>query len=449
MTELTKVWGAIMDKLSKSVSAISFDLWLKNLEPIDIKNEELILATSSVVSKDQILKNYKDNLNDAIKSTYDKVKGFNLLTSMERDEYLKNNQPKIKNNYCDYEFLNNNFNPRYTFDNFVVAQCNNYAYAACRAVAENPSTKFNPLFIYGGVGLGKTHMMQAIGNFLLDKNENKKVAYVTCENFTNDYIDALRTSSSNDRVITNFRNKYRNVDVLMIDDIQFISNKIGLQEEFFHTFNDLFQKGKQIILSSDRHPREISALEERLKSRFSSGLTQDIQKPDFETRVAILQKKALLENMIIDDDVLKLIAERIDTNIRELEGVLHKVIFYANLLNKEKVGIEDAKEALKNYMETTKEAVSGEKIISAVSNYYSIPKEDIIGKRKNHEISLARQVAIYLICEMLTIPLTAIGELFSNRDHTTIMHSRDKITDLVSKKSSISVAVLDIRSMLE
>ena len=447
---ISKKWENVLTKVATNMSAVSFDLWLKPLEIIDIKDNSLILAAPSLVSKNQILKNFKDVLFEAINSEFDYIMEFEIFSPEEKEEYLKYNKPFEEgdltqvNNKQNYD----SFNSKYTFDNFVVGKSNQFVYTACRAVAENPASRFNPLFIYGGVGLGKTHLLHAIGNYIKANNKDKKIVYVTCENFINDYVYALKFNATNDTIITNFRDKYRNVDVLMIDDIQFISEKKALQEEFFHTFNDLYQKNKQIIISSDRPPREISALEERLKSRFNSGLTQDIQKPDLETRIAILEKKATIEKYTIDKEAIQFIAERIDTNIREMEGFLSKVIFFSSLLGKNSATLADAQEALKNYLETNKESLSTDRIINVVCDYFNVTKSDLIGKRKNKEIATARQICIYLITEMMDLPLTAIGEVFGGRDHTTIIHSRDKIEELAKTKSSVSVAVNDLKAML-
>lgn len=447
---ISKKWENVLTKVATNMSAVSFDLWLKPLEIIDIKEQTLILATPSLVSKNQIVKNFKDALRNAIIGEFDYIMDFEIFSPEEKEEYLKFNKPFEEE---DLAQVNNNqglesFNTKYTFDNFVVGKSNQFVYTACRAVAENPASRFNPLFIYGGVGLGKTHLLHAIGNYINTNLKDKKIVYVTCENFINDYVYALKFNSTNDTIITNFRDKYRNVDVLMIDDIQFISEKKALQEEFFHTFNDLYQKNKQIIISSDRPPREISALEERLKSRFASGLIQDIQKPDLETRIAILEKKATIEKYAIDSDAIRFIAERIDTNIREMEGFLSKVIFYSSLLGKNSATLLDAQEALKNYLETNKESLSTDRIINVVCDYFNVTKDDLVGKRKNKEIATARQICIYLITEMMDLPLTAIGEIFGGRDHTTIIHSRDKIEEQAKSKSSVSVAVNDLKAML-
>lgn len=447
--KILKGWENVLTRMATDISAVSFDLWLKPLEIVDFKDNAIILSAPSVVTKSQILKNFKEPLLNAIMSEFDNVIGFELFTPEEKEEYLKYNKPfenEIQQSTVSSSL--DNFNPKYTFDNFVVGKSNQFVYTACRAVAENPAMRFNPLFIYGGVGLGKTHLLHAIGNYIKNNLQDKKIVYVTCENFINDYVYALKFNSTNDTIITNFREKYRNVDVLMVDDIQFISEKKALQEEFFHTFNDLYQKNKQIIISSDRPPREISALEDRLKSRFGSGLIQDIQKPDLETRIAILEKKATIENYAIEKDAIKFIAEKVDSNIREMEGFLSKVIFFGSLLGKSVATVDEAQEALKNYIETNKESLSTDRIINVVCDYFNVTKEDLIGKKKTKEIVTARQICVYLITEMMDLPLTAIGEIFGGRDHTTIIHSRDKIEQLVKNKTNVSVAVNDLKAML-
>ena len=451
MVNINEKWKNILAKVALDVSAISFDLWIKPIEPLDYKEGTIILSAPSGIAKTQVQKNFMDLLTKIANEEMGTDVKIELLTPVEKEEYLKYNTPydetKLADPYVE-KVESFEFNPKYTFENFVVGQSNRFVYVACKTIAENPSTRFNPLFIYGGVGLGKTHLLHAIGNYINKYTPKLKIMYVTCENLLNDYVEAIRFNSSNDRVITNFRDKYRNVDVLMVDDIQFISKKTSLQEEIFHTFNDLYLNKKQIIFSSDRPPKEISTLDERLKSRFSSGLTQDVQAPDFETRLAILRKKAIIEQYDISDDALNFIADRVDTNIREMEGFLSKVVFFASLKNKDHATLEDAMEALDNYRETTKETLDANKIISVVTDYFNLSKDDIIGKKKTKEIVSARQVCIYLITELLDLPLTAIGELFGGRDHTTIIHSRDKIAKECKEKASINVAVTDLKSLL-
>ena len=407
----------------------------------------MILVASSTTAKNQLLKNHKIQLQNAINEVFNDNINFEILDQNEKDEYIKTNTP-AKNQKVEEEGnkANSNFNEKYTFDNFVVGKSNQFVYAAAKSVAENPGQKFNPLFIYGGVGLGKTHLLHAIGNYIKSAYPDKKIMYATCEKFTNDYIESLRANK--DMANFEFREKYRNLDVLMIDDIQFISNKTSTQEEFFHTFNDLYQRQKQIIIASDRPPKEIATLEERLRSRFTSGLIQDIQTPDFETRVAILRKKAQQEKYSIDDEVINFIAEKIDTNIREMEGILSKVFFFATLLGKKSATLEEAYEAMKENMDEIKEGLSPDMVIDTVCKYFNISKNDIVGKKKNKEIVEPRMICIYLICELLDLPLVAIGKKFGDRDHTTIMHARDKITEQIKTNNKIKVYITDIKDLL-
>lgn len=448
MQELQIMWERVLSKLEMMTTAVSFDLWIRPLEVLEFKDyNTLILVASSTTAKNQILKNHKIQLQNAINEVFNDNINFEILDQNEKDEYIKTNTP-AKNQKVEEEGnkANSNFNEKYTFDNFVVGKSNQFVYAAAKSVAENPGQKFNPLFIYGGVGLGKTHLLHAIGNYIKSAYPDKKIMYATCEKFTNDYIESLRANK--DMANFEFREKYRNLDVLMIDDIQFISNKTSTQEEFFHTFNDLYQRQKQIIIASDRPPKEIATLEERLRSRFTSGLIQDIQTPDFETRVAILRKKAQQEKYSIDDEVINFIAEKIDTNIREMEGILSKVFFFATLLGKKSATLEEAYEAMKENMDEIKEGLSPDMVIDTVCKYFNISKNDIVGKKKNKEIVEPRMICIYLICELLDLPLVAIGKKFGDRDHTTIMHARDKITEQIKTNNKIKVYITDIKDLL-
>lgn len=448
MQELQIMWERVLSKLEMMTTAVSFDLWIRPLEVLEFKDyNTLILVASSTTAKNQLLKNHKIQLQNAINEVFNDNINFEILDQNEKDEYIKTNTP-AKNQKVEEEGnkANSNFNEKYTFDNFVVGKSNQFVYAAAKSVAENPGQKFNPLFIYGGVGLGKTHLLHAIGNYIKSAYPDKKIMYATCEKFTNDYIESLRANK--DMANFEFREKYRNLDVLMIDDIQFISNKTSTQEEFFHTFNDLYQRQKQIIIASDRPPKEIATLEERLRSRFTSGLIQDIQTPDFETRVAILRKKAQQEKYSIDDEVINFIAEKIDTNIREMEGILSKVFFFATLLGKKSATLEEAYEAMKENMDEIKEGLSPDMVIDTVCKYFNISKNDIVGKKKNKEIVEPRMICIYLICELLDLPLVAIGKKFGDRDHTTIMHARDKITEQIKTNNKIKVYITDIKDLL-
>ena len=440
-------WKKVLNKLENELTAVNFDLWVNTLTPIQYANDELILMAPSVTAKNQV--NQPAILDKITKCVHAEFTPYTFVRVTEAQEYqesIRRQETEIDRIMQETPNLKSKFNKKYTFENFVVGKSNQVVCAAMQSVAEHPSMKFNPLFIYGGVGLGKTHLLHAVGNYLNEHRPDLNVLYVTCEKFTNDYVDSIRNGKEKSNL--DFRDKYRSVDVLMIDDIQFISNKMGIQEEFFHTFNDLYQNNKQIIIASDRSPKEMSALEERLRSRFSSGLIQDIQEPDYETKVAILNKKCSQEGYLVDKDVIDFIAQKTGTNIREMEGILSKVVFYASLQNKTHASMLDAHEALKDYGETERTNLDAEKILNTVCDFFKVTKEDLIGKKKNKEIVEPRQLCIYLINDMLNIPLTAIGAMFGGRDHTTIMHARDKISNQVKINPHIRTLVNDIRSQL-
>lgn len=446
MQEVKALWEKVLGKLEMLVTVVSFDLWFKTIEVVDFVDNTLYICASSSFAKNQLSKNYFDILKESIETVFGQDTKFEIFEPEQKEEYLKQNRPS--QNLEVEEKEQHQFNEKYTFDNFVVGKSNQFVYAAARSVAESPGERFNPLFIYGGVGLGKTHILNAIGNFVKQHSPDKKICYVTCESFTNDYIDSLRAGKEKEKANVEFREKYRNLDILMIDDIQFISNKTSTQEEFFHTFNELYQKNKQIIISSDRPPKEIATLEDRLRSRFASGLIQDIQAPDFETKIAILKKKVSQERYNIDEDVLQFIAEKINTNIREMEGLLSKVYFYATLLGKKHASLEDAREVFKDQEEVQKEQLSPNDIIVKVCDYYGISQSDITGKKKSKDIVEPRMIAIYLIVELLDMPLIAVGKLFGGRDHTTIIHARDKITDQMKTNNKIRTIVGEIKNQI-
>jgi chromosomal replication initiator protein len=447
MKELQEMWKQVLNKVEIMVSAVSFELWIEPLEILDFQNsQKLILAANTAYAKKQLLKRHSDQLKEAIKEIFGEEITFDVLDPEEKKAYLKKNTPDSNPAITKTEQEEKNaFNPKYTFDNFVVGKSNQFVYAAAHSVAENPGKRFNPLFIYGGVGLGKTHLLHSIGNYIQKETPNLKIKYVTCEKFTNDYIEAISPGKNN--LVTAFRERYRSVDVLMIDDIQFISNKPSTQEEFFHTFNDLYQNNKQIIISSDRPPKEIQ-LEDRLRSRFASGLIQDVQSPDFETRVAILRKKAQLERYSIDDEVINFIAEKVDTNIREMEALLSKVSFFATLLGKKSATLDEAKEAFKEDLDEKREDLTPENIIEAVCKYFGVTKADLVGKKKSKEIVEPRMIGIYLINEMLDLPLVVIGQHFGGRDHTTIIHARDKITEAVKENGKVKSLVNAVKDLI-
>lgn len=454
---LEKQWAECMDDFSKEFSSVSYSLWLSPLQPINIEDDHLILTTPSEYAKSTLERpNYKDKIVSIIKNRFN-LSGFVLLLDSQKEEYIKefNLAHPSAEESIDISLLDNKqvtkqnpFNPRYTFENFVVGTTNQVIYAACRAVAEQPGERFNPLFIYGGVGLGKTHLLHAIGNYIWDhKTQNLNIVYITIQDFSVDYVNAVKKKDG----MEEFREKYRNADILLIDDIQFIANREKTQEEFFHIFNNLYQVGKQIIITSDCPPKDIPTLTERLRSRFSSGFIQDIQKPDFETRLLIIQKKIELEDYSYAPGLDYSLAERLaDVNIREMEGILKKIHFYAAMHGMKEATKEVMEEVLSSQGEIAKKktaSITQENIIDTVSNYFNIPKDDLIGRKRNKEIVEPRQICIYLMWSLLTIPLATIGQTF-NRDHTTIIHARDKIMEQVKTSPPTKKIVDDIISKI-
>ena len=448
MEEYTRIWKQLLEEISKKVSSVDYDIWFSKLEPITISFGKLILVTSLKSVQDIFKKpEYRNIILGAIKTLDNtSVSDFAIILENEKDAYLSSSEIKTEEPVLDIKPL---FNENYTFDNFVVGTSNNIAKSAAFSVAQNPGNSFNPLFIYGGVGLGKTHILHAIGNYVLSQNPKANIIYATTEQFVNDFVESMRNNKSSENVYK-FREKYRNADILMLDDVQFLIGKEGSQEALFHTFNDLYQTKKQIVLTSDRHPRDLSSLEERLKSRFQSGLTVDISSPDLETRIAILQKKAFQKNFNISKNIIYFMAEKITSNIREIEGALSKVIFFCQLNNKDCADdLELVMQALKDDLDLSTHVLSLDTITDAVCAYYNITKEDIKSSKKTKNLAEARQIDIYLINDMLNVPLMSIGSYLGNRDHSTIIYARDKISEQIKTNNRISNVVKDIRNMIE
>ena len=424
MNIVAEKWDEILQtiKIDHDLSDISFDTWLKPLKVYSVEgNIVTILVPSEQVGLNYINKKYKLPLQVTISE----------LTGIDRCEVqfiLSDDVKKITSKNLisnDTRFEEANLNPRYTFGTFVVGSNNKFAHAASLAVAESPGEIYNPLFIYGGVGLGKTHLMHSIARFILEHNPDSKVLYVTSEEFTNELIEAIR--NGNNTAMTQFRDKYRNIDVLLVDDVQFIIGKDATQEEFFHTFNSFHSAKKQIIISSDKPPKDMEILEDRIRSRFEWGLIADISSPDYETRVAILKKKEEMDGYDINEDVIKYIATNIKSNIRELEGSLNKVMAFANL-EKREVTVELAEQVLKDIISPDQQKIiTPEYIISMVAEHYDITIDEIKGNKRNSKIVIPRQIAMYLCREMIDIPLKSVGKCLGNRDHTTIMHGCEKI----------------------
>ncbi|MEF9939673.1 MAG: chromosomal replication initiator protein DnaA [Clostridium sp.] len=439
--KIKEKWDDILLHIKEEheLTDVSFKTWLLPTEPYSMKGSKLFILVPDIHFLGYIKKKYGFLLQITIEELtgYECEVDFLTIEQVNKESNDSNRQQLLmKTAELDQQVLQNaNLNPRYTFDTFVVGANNNLAHAASLAVAESPGEIYNPLFIYGGVGLGKTHLMHSIAHFILKNNPKAKILYVTSEKFTNELIDAIR--NKNNISTTEFREKYRTNDVLLIDDIQFIIGKESTQEEFFHTFNALYESKKQIIISSDKPPKEIETLEERLRSRFEWGLTVDIQSPDYETRMAILRKKEELEGYNIDNEVIKYIATNVKSNIRELEGALTKIVALSKL-NKREITIELAEEALKDLISPNEsKEVTPELIIQVVSDHYGITSLDISSQKRNKEIVYPRQIVMYLCRNMTEAPLQAIGKYLGGRDHTTIIHGSEKIAAELEKNETL------------
>lgn len=434
-----KNWDRVQELLREEsdISRISYKTFLKNLQPIKIIDDTIILLTEDKIGRDIIQKKYSKPIMVAINEVMGEAYEVKFILKEELDDSNEGNKSTNNRNASksSKQLLSeeNNLNVRYTFDTFVVGNNNKFANAAALAVAESPAEAYNPLFIYGGVGLGKTHLMHSIAHFILEEDKNAKVLYVSSEKFTNELINSIREDKNEQ-----FRQKYRNIDVLLVDDIQFIAGKERTQEEFFHTFNTLYEAKKQIIISSDRPPKEIETLEERLRSRFEWGLIADIQAPDFETRMAILKNKAELENLDLADDVMQYVASNIKSNIRELEGAVNKIVAYSRLvhLGQKEITREIAEAALKDLISPQENnIVTPEIIIEIVADHYNLTSADIVSKKRPREISYPRQIAMYLCRTLTDLSLPQIGESIGKRDHTTVLHGYEKINTEIKKDS--------------
>lgn len=421
---VTEKWDEILNNMRKEydISDVSFNTWLKPLEIHSVKDNLITILVPDMQLAGYVEKKYSRQLTVSI----GEVTGISFDIIYVIPDDIKDENSKAKtNNGMNNSIINANLNPRYSFDTFVVGKNNSLAHAASLAVAESPSEIYNPLFIYGGVGLGKTHLMHSIAHFILEKNPAAKVLYVTSEKFTNELIDAIR--NKNNISTTEFREKYRNNDVLLIDDIQFIIGKESTQEEFFHTFNTLHESKKQIIISSDKPPKDIETLEERLRSRFEWGLTVDIQSPDYETRMAILRKKEELEGYNINNEVIEYIANNIKSNIRELEGALTKIVAFSTLEKKE-INISLAEEALKDLISPNEiQEITPNFIIKIVADHFDLTPTDIISQKRNKELVFPRQIVMYLCRTLTDVPLKQIGFFIGKRDHSTVINGYRKI----------------------
>lgn len=436
------IWKATLPELEKTISSITFDNYILQLEPVDIIGHKIILRTISKLFADTTSNTMRAKIVDALKKSNSEVTDFEVVIAKDRDEYLS----QLENDTSSVgEEIGSPINPKFTFESFVVGPSNEFLYAAAKAVAEHPSDAYNPLFIYGGTGLGKTHILMAIANHIKRHNPTLNVMYTTCEQFTNQLVEGIYKGKGKGY---SFKKKYRKVDILLVDDIQFLAKKQATQEEFFHTFNELVSQNKQIVLSSDRPIREIEVLEERLRSRFESGLIADVQVPSLETRIAILRRKSEEQKNPVDYKVLEHIAEMDDGDIRVSIGKLTKVIFYSKL-HERTISRELVDEALKESAGEKKEEMQAEDIINCVCDFYKVNKNEILSKKKNKEFVEARQVCIYLITDMMaSLPLGKVGQIIGGRDHSTVIYSRDKIAELMKTDKRIAVLIKDIKKRL-
>lgn len=449
MDKILEKWDEILQtvKTEHDVSDISFDTWIKPLEVFGVEGNTLyILVPSEQMTLSYISKKYYLPLKVAIAE----IIGTEYEIQFILPEQTKNIRPsnnKGKKTPEPEASKRSNLNPNYTFDTFVVGSNNRFAQSASLAVAESPGEAYNPLYIYGGPGLGKTHLMHSIGHFILERNPEAKVLYVTSEEFTNEVIESIR--SGNASAMNKFREKYRTIDVLMIDDVQFIIGKESTQEEFFHTFNVLHSAGKQIVLSSDKPPKEMETLEERFRSRFDWGLIADIQPPDYETRMAILRKNAEACNKPVDDEIFKYIATNIKSNIRELEGAFNRIIAKSKIENQSEITMELAEDALKDIINPDKpKEITPELIIEVVAEHFGVSPEDITSKKRNSEFVQPRQVVMYLCRKLTDTSYVNIGKLLGKKDHTTIIHGVNKIEDELKNNDELASKVETIKKKI-
>ncbi|MCM1438895.1 MAG: chromosomal replication initiator protein DnaA [Roseburia sp.] len=442
-SNLDFIYQPIREKMQETITHITFLTYIDKLVPVEIDGRYIVLETLTENFAQYITNNLAEKMRDAIIKANVGVSDFRLVVKGSRDYAYETRREEPA--YTPP----NNLNKRFTFDSFVAGN-NLFAFEAAKNVADDPAGVYNPLFIYGGTGLGKTHLIQAIANKIISEKPNLKVVYATCEQFVNEIIDTMFASKGPDaRERSNrLRQHYRSADVLIIDDIQFIANKKAVQEEFFHTFNELISRGKQIVISSDQPPKDLTALEERLRTRFSGGLVFDVMPPNLETKIAILKKKAFEKKCIVPDDVLTFLAQDSGDDVRTLEGRLTKVIF-ASKLHEAPITVALAKSALNEAVsEGGAEEITPAGIINAVTSFYKVTKSELIGKCKKKELVLPRQVCCYLMCELLSLPLMSIGKELGDRNHTTILYSRDKVEGMIAVSDKMAKDIDDIKNII-
>lgn len=450
MENVNELWSQTLGAMQKKVSKPSYDTWLKATKAHSLQGDQLVITAPNEFARDWLESRYLELISETIYDlTGSKLNVKFIIPHNQQPDDLdlelafqktKQGEQQQQNEEPHQSMLN----PKYHFDSFVIGSGNRFAHAASLAVAEAPAKAYNPLFIYGGVGLGKTHLMHAIGHYIQEHNPQAKVVYLSSEKFTNEFITAIQNNKT-----VEFRNKYRSVDILLIDDIQFLAGKEQTQVEFFHTFNALHEESKQIIISSDRPPKEIPTLEDRLRSRFEWGLITDITPPDLETRIAILRKKAKAEQLDIPNEVLVYIANQIDTNIRELEGALIRVVAYSSLVNQD-MNAELATEALKDIIPSNRPTqITIHKIQQIVAEHYDLKIEDLKAKKRTRAVAFPRQIAMYLSRELTDSSLPKIGEEFGGRDHTTVIHAQDKIKKSLHSDANLQKTIQTLSDLIK
>ncbi len=457
------LWQAALGQLELRVSQGNFLTWFRGTHIIDVKEGVVVVETPSPFAHEWLSKKYHNSILEVLQGLDSSVQAvhFTIHSQTKTSHPIKRNNRIVAQKQRRHAPIKktiptlpvttasslpsfiNTLNPKYTFDSFVIGPTNEIAHAACQAVASKPSDSYNPLYIYGGVGLGKTHLMHAIGNAIIKDNPQSKILYVTSERFMNDFVQSLREGN-----VQSFKKQYRDIDVLMIDDLQFLAGKGKTQEELFHTYNTLYSQNKQIVLSSDRSPKALATFEERLRSRLSGGMLVDIQRPDYETRLAIVESKARNSTITLDPESLAYIAKNIQKNVRELEGALQRVVGYCEV-NKQRPSLEYTKKVLEGVLDRPQQkSIDPQRVIEAVSVYYNLSLEELCGKRRKQEIVRPRQIAMYLLRKENNASFPAIGHQFGGRDHTTAMHACEKITKLLEHDESLMQDINFIRERL-
>jgi len=447
LENISDLWNNVLANIEKKISKPSYETWLKSTKAHSLQGDRLVITAPNEFARDWLEQRYSPLISGTLYEITGEELAIKFIIPQNKSEDelpIPISVKKTKQDDDQPELPLNMLNQKNTFDTFVIGSGNRFAHAASLAVAEAPAKAYNPLFIYGGVGLGKTHLMHAIGHYVLEHNPSAKVVYLSSEKFTNEFINSIRDNKAED-----FRNKYRKVDVLLIDDIQFLAGKESTQEEFFHTFNTLHEENKQIVISSDRPPKEIPTLEDRLRSRFEWGLITDITPPDLETRIAILRKKAKADGLDIPNEAMLYIANQIDSNIRELEGALIRVVAYSSLINKD-INADLAAEALKDIIPSSKpKVITIHEIQKVVGEYFSVKLEDFSAKKRTKSIAFPRQIAMYLSRELTDFSLPKIGEEFGGRDHTTVIHAHEKISKMIQNEPQFQKQVNEINDLLK